>query len=861
MFLVQNILDENDMTGDCETDIADEQRLTQQLDTILKTLEGISDTWDVFNCAQKKQLAYIARAIGAKIERDLYSDSLKVTKECENLANNDINKDEWLNERNSVLIGFLKGCTSMSDTQNPTEKKKNSLIHTVEQVLNTRNLTTVSPFSFQRNLVQYSITGSKVATNLLGSWEPAGSYTKVQTYINAPSDPPKIPDSDVHLAVDNEQRVGRSTGRIREGSSIRLDICTTMSCLQPHENKNLQQKDELKPAVWRKRDADDLKAAIADVEGEEEKAMKTFRQYRQNLVAEIINDVNSEIDGNMKDHIDTAVLQKEKGLDNYVCCKCRFVSTNTDPCPKCKYDPNQHPSDHDIYHRTPSQHPKHPPRVIIAEPCMVNPNTKVNVQTVLEHVREQSNTSGEKKAREWTYVWCDAVPYLLGSKVQDETLKCALCEEMVKKTDMKQHQTQNHQDQETEYETWFDDIFLRPGPGHIELNMARALMKLLWDPFLQHFTILLGFRSPRAQEIIHNGVDHHRSRQIISTLLNAFSKELIRPFVLEQRRKGEDADVNKYFEWLRGEVKDPNYIFAWRVCFTFLLAFQLYTESVRKNNHEHMLAARSAFAPLFYGRNHPRYRELHLRDMLDRVQCPDELKEDIKQYESFSVSGVVNKGQGADFVHEEVNRTVKALLLPGAVTASIWTKVCRKADTLSEMKAKCLSSAGVNSISGMKAPKKHDHEETMFRRELRDARLLDSPRETNTMTSIIGVELDHDLPNMLDVLTACYRQYKEDVKTSGKFGSKKISKTLYITKTERARGEMIEAKSKEEIKDEITKMVNESGLKQVEISLKKLKASTVKADYLKVYYEAVEAAEEEAALRMLEEEEEGQQKN
>ena len=126
------------------------------------------------------------------------------------------------------------------------------------------------------------------------------------------------------------------------------------------------------------------------------------------------------------------------------------------------------------------------------------------------------------------------------------------------------------------------------------------------------------------------------------------------------------------------------------------------------------------------------------------------------------------------------------------------------------------------------------------------------------MTSIIGVELDHDLPNMLDVLTACYRQYKEDVKTSGKFGSKKISKTLYITKTERARGEMIEAKSKEEIKDEITKMVNESGLKQVEISLKKLKASTVKADYLKVYYEAVE---EEAALRMLEEEEEGQQKN
>ena len=29
-----------------------------------------------------------------------------------------------------------------------------------------------------------------------------------------------------------------------------------------------------------------------------------------------------------------------------------------------------------------------------------------------------------------------------------------------------------------EFERWFGDLFLRPGPGHIEQNMARALMKL-----------------------------------------------------------------------------------------------------------------------------------------------------------------------------------------------------------------------------------------------------------------------------------------------------------------------------------------------------------------------------------------------
>ena len=32
--------------------------------------------------------------------------------------------------------------------------------------------------------------------------------------------------------------------------------------------------------------------------------------------------------------------------------------------------------------------------------------------------------------------------------------------------------------------------------------------------------------------------------------------------------------------------------------------------------------------------------------------------------ESFTVSGVNNKGQGADFIHEELNRQIKSFLPP-----------------------------------------------------------------------------------------------------------------------------------------------------------------------------------------------------
>lgn len=127
---------------------------------------------------------------------------------------------------------------------------------------------------------------------------------------------------------------------------------------------------------------------------------------------------------------------------------------------------------------------------------------------MLNHVQEYAKMGDEQK-RKWVCVWCDAVPYLLGSKVQEELMKCILCGQQVVTTDMDEHQESYHKEEAKEFEMWFKGIFLRPGPGHIELNMARALIKVFWHPYIQHFAILLGFRSLRAQDVIHNGVDNH----------------------------------------------------------------------------------------------------------------------------------------------------------------------------------------------------------------------------------------------------------------------------------------------------------------------------------------------------------------
>ena len=67
----------------------------------------------------------------------------------------------------------------------------------------------------------------------------------------------------------------------------------------------------------------------------------------------------------------------------------------------------------------------------------------------------------------------------------------------------------------------FQVIMFIPGTGHIELNMRRLLLKLPWVPFVIKIVKTLGFRTEKAQLIVKNGRDDHRTRQILLTCLFA----------------------------------------------------------------------------------------------------------------------------------------------------------------------------------------------------------------------------------------------------------------------------------------------------------------------------------------------------
>ena len=821
-------------------------------------------SFEDYSVEEKSALADISNIIGDLIKKDIYREGQRNIATYKDLTT-DIESNDWLHHQNQVLVAFLKGCCKLDNSSG--DKKLNALVHSVEQVLYTRNLNVITPISFRRNVVQYSISGSKMSTQINGSWEPAGGYTTVRTFIDAPCDPPECPEGDVENAIDNEQRVAKTSGPIQEDSKLAVDICTTVSHLLPKPISNLQKRDDLKPSEWQMRsdDPEIRKQLIFKVNDFESTHMNIFRSYRELYLTDIIERVKNEqklvpncLD-RVQDYVDISIRDRSAGRQNKVCSNCNAVyaeNINGSPCPSCNFNSYQYPSLYDAYARTESKLSKIPSSINIGEPCMVNPNTETNVCKVLKHVQRHCNLG---VARKWTTVWSDAVPYIFGCNLQDNLHICISCQEEVdtRKVTLEEHVLLCPENTDgAQFKKVFGDILFRPGPGHIELNMARCVLKFAWAPFFSHIAKMLGFRTQRAQEVIKNGVDHHRSMQIIRLVMHALAMELVVPYIRMHQNNGTllECNAKNYIAWVN-QVTDPTYIFLWHACFAFLLAVNLYNEASRKNNSQNMMAARAAFVPLFFVRRHRMYQELHLRDVLERVTYPLPLSAQIQERETFSDSGRANAGQGADFLHEQTNRTIKSFLPPGRVTPETWIKICRKADDLLEMKESCLQKSGVNySPSIPKPPKRHEHEITMARREFRTKELTTKPFAERPMLGLSNEELDPELPNFRDTLEGSYNQYKDNFTEKGSFGGVKM-KSLFITVAERQKAEKLENKTKAEIRTEIEDMIklfNDNGaIEFYKEQLITLKASDVKTKYMTLHIDISRALEEDTASMQL----------
>ena len=110
----------------------------------------------------------------------------------------------------------------------------------------------------------------------------------------------------------------------------------------------------------------------------------------------------------------------------------------------------------------------------------------------------------------WTFVISDGVPYVYASTIQD-SLQCTICEEYIDSSDKDIH-VALHESDHISFKKPFENLILIPGPGHIELNMGRKLLNLLWVPLLRRIAQMLGFRTEKPLTVVKSGIDHRRTR-------------------------------------------------------------------------------------------------------------------------------------------------------------------------------------------------------------------------------------------------------------------------------------------------------------------------------------------------------------
>ena len=154
------------------------------------------------------------------------------------------------------------------------------------------------------------------------------------------------------LTFDNEQKVGRHSGRIREGSKQAISIITTVGIIEVNPQSRLQFRDAVRTEI-------DYSLILSKVKDVEKVYHDHFRKYRYNITNEILQDVVDEqfwsltLGDALNDYIDIAI--DTPGA--YICPSCRNADQSIfSTCSNCNFQMDFFDHGYDKYHRTESHH-------------------------------------------------------------------------------------------------------------------------------------------------------------------------------------------------------------------------------------------------------------------------------------------------------------------------------------------------------------------------------------------------------------------------------------------------------------------------------------------------------------------------
>ena len=151
---VANLPDEDSHTSNSEPERNGKTLNNEALSEILLLLKNLTGRYNSLPEQTKDVLVKISNMLGKLINYELFVDGQIASCKAKQLdVNQCLKAEDFLKEQNPILISFLFGCANVEQNKKISKQKQNAIVHAVEQVLYIRNLHTITPFAFKRNIV------------------------------------------------------------------------------------------------------------------------------------------------------------------------------------------------------------------------------------------------------------------------------------------------------------------------------------------------------------------------------------------------------------------------------------------------------------------------------------------------------------------------------------------------------------------------------------------------------------------------------------------------------------------------------------------------------------------------------------
>lgn len=494
---------------------------------------------------------------------------------------NKYNSSEWLSQRPQELLTLI--CSLCKVDFNTSGKKKLNLVaKIIELIYCCRNSKLVLPNHFIESLLSYSLTNCKSYSNFLASRTPGGSYSYLVSWLKKQaSEPLKFPDGLCKAIFDNNQKIGK-TYLITGDNIVPTSVMTSHLWITLDPESTVQKNESFKPTNWMwndvKQETENELLTILTTPGE------AFRRSRNSFIKSCIKSVWQEHNKKATDFIDEYLKEKKEYESAKKCIECGCEADLTYRiCRSCggkvikeavelpSLSKDNQFSPYKCFDEFKASLPNI--KCNAGEPDFINPNSYEAIVQVIQNIGSRAGIKQYGGEREWLFVECDGLPYNILREILTHVWRCLECQSCYFGLEtFESHRCFILRNAAPVHEFgWLVPVI---GLLHLEMNACRSFMKLNWEVFTGTLGSELGFKSPKAQQYLQKGSDHHKTWHFLEILYCSLSMELVVPYIETCLTTKIEPSTNGYWDWCE-KVQDPNYIYAQHSVFTHLHALMM----------------------------------------------------------------------------------------------------------------------------------------------------------------------------------------------------------------------------------------------------------------------------------------------